>query len=85
MRCAICDGLNELHDGKLPRLCAHCDGTSFRSDIEFVFRLSPQGLQERNSVLAGFETDAWPDDIAAYKGKVDAVIVSSRTRGVQLA
>ncbi len=71
-----CDTPNELEDGKPPKTCSVCDGRFFKKDKEFVYELSNQGKDERSRVLSGLETKAWPNDVSAYRGRVDTVIVS---------
>ncbi len=77
-RCASdeCSALNELEGGKARASCSDCGSDSFEKEMETVYRLSVEGSAEKKNVLAGFDTDNWPRDVASYRGKVDAVVVS---------
>jgi hypothetical protein len=74
-----CDASNEIDEGRPPAYCTVCGGSSFKSEQEAIYRLAAPGVDERSRVLAGLPTGEWPDNVVAYRGLVDAVIVSIKS------
>lgn len=74
-----CDVANELENGKPPKYCSECGGSTFKRANEKLYRLAPGGRDERARVLSGLSTKEWPQDVAMYRDLVDSVIVSLKS------
>src|ERR1700733_5865272 len=80
-RCAAddCQQLIELEEGEPPDACSSCGAKRLVRKSFNIYRLSESGAVAVNNASAGLDTATWSDDLATYKGKVNAAIITIKS------